>query len=128
MSDNQIIAIGLASALGIGVLILLLIDRFYVERTGKPASERVREKNERMNGPISRSQYLGRSILYVVILLIFMSGLIWTNNFKGWDRLFPFSLLFLWAFWLYQLHVRWRTQQRKDQSDTNSNQISGAPR
>jgi hypothetical protein len=128
MSDNQIIAIGLASTMGIGILILLLIDRFYIERTGKPASERVREKNERMNGPISRAQYLGRSVVYVLIFLVFMFGLLWTNDFKGRNQLFPFLWVFLSAFWFCQLQVRWRNQQRKGPNGPITNQLSGTPK
>src|SRR5579862_4545013 len=128
MSDNQTIVVGLLCALGIGVLILCLVDRFYVERTGKPSSERVREKNKRMNRPLTRRLYLGESILFVVVFLVFLFGLVWTDDFKGWDRLFPFTWLLLSAFWFYQLQVRWRAQQRKDQAGPNSHQLSGTPR
>jgi hypothetical protein len=128
MSDSQIITIGLVSALGIGVLILWLIDRFYVERTGKPASERVREKNERMNGPLSRNQYLGRSVLLIAIIAFLVSESIWADYYKGWARAIPLAWAFSAGFAFFKIQIKWRNQQRPDSPDASVAQLSGAPR
>jgi hypothetical protein len=126
MSNNLIIIAGLLSVLAVGILILLWIDFLYEDRTGKPASERVREKNERRNGPLSRKQYLSRTIANIAIFLIFTSELIWKA--KSWDRLYPFAWMALSIFYVYQLRVRWNKQQRSNIPDPAVNQLSGAPR
>lgn len=83
----------LLGAFGIGVLWLWAKDRVYTSLTGKPASERVRERNERLSGPISRGQYLGRSFLLGAIILVLLYESSWTHYhyYKGWARAIPLA-------------------------------------
>jgi hypothetical protein len=74
VSDTLAIGIAvLVGAFAFAALWLWAKDRLYMMSTGKPASERVRDRNDRLSGPISRGQYLGRSFLlgaFVLILLV----------------------------------------------------------
>jgi len=131
MSDT--LSIGLAvlvAAFGVGVLWLWAKDRLYTMRTGKPASERVRERNDRLSGPISRGQYLGRSFLLGAIFLVLLYESSWTHYhyYKGWARAIPLGWAVSAAFSFCQLQFKWRKQQRAEPPSAASPQLSGPAR
>jgi len=103
----------LLGAFGIGVLWLWAKDRVYTSLTGKPASERVRERNERLSGPISRGQYLGRSFLLgaIILVLLYESSWMHYHYYKGWARAIPLAWAVSASFSFFQLQVKWRKQQ-----------------
>ena len=131
MSDTLAIGIAvLVGAFGVGVLWLWAKDRVYTMLTGKPASERVRERNERLSGPISRGQYLGRSFLLgaIVLVLLYASSLKQYPYYKGWARAIPLVFAARAGLSFYLLQVKWRRQQRPESPDAASPQLSGPTR
>jgi hypothetical protein len=130
MSDLLLVFFVLLGAFVVGALWLWAKDRLYTMSTGKPASERVRERNERLNGPISRGQYLGRSLLLGAIGLFFLYASSWTGYryYKGWFRVIPLGWALSAGFSFCQLQIKWRKQQREESPDTSPHQLSGPAR
>jgi hypothetical protein len=131
MSDTLAIGIAvLVGAFGVGVLWLWAKDRVYTMLTGKLASERVRERNERLSGPISQGQYLGRSFLLGVIFLVLLYESSWTHYhyYKGWARAIPLAWAAMAGLSFCQLQVKWHRQQRAEPPDAASPQPSGPAR
>ena len=127
------LSIGLAVlivAFGVGVLWLWAEDRLYTMSTGKPASERGRERNEKLSGPISRGQYLGRSFLLGAIFLVLLYETSWTHYhyYKGWARAIPLGWAVSAGFSFCYLQVRWRKQRRSEPPSTSPPQLSGPVR
>jgi len=120
----------LLGAFGLGVLWLWAKDRLYTMRTGKPASERVRERNERLSGPISRGQYFRRSFLLGAFVLFFLyaSSSTHYNYYKGWARAIPLGWALTTGFSFCQLQIKWRRQQRAEPPGATPSQLSGPAR
>ena len=128
MSETQLIITVLLGAFGVGALWLWAMDRLYTLRTGKPASERVREKNKRFSRPMSRALYVGLSTFWVVGLLFFLFASVWTHYQTGWDRVISLVWVLLSGAYFYELRVRWRRQQRAQPPDATPSQLSGPAR
>jgi len=128
VSDNLTIMIGLLAALVGGVLFLWLRDRLYVDRTGKPASERIRDQKERANRPITKVRYLVLSALDVIAIVLFVLALFWSRDYKGWAILIPLCIVLNAGFALHQLQARWRRQQRSETPSVVPDQLSGPAR
>jgi hypothetical protein len=128
MSDAVSISFAvLVFSFAVGVLWLWAKDRLYTMSTGKPASERVRERNERLSGPISLGQYLGRSLLLGAFVLFFLYASSWTGYhfYKGWARAIPLGWALSGGFSFCQLQIKWHRQQRVESPNTSPPQLSG---
>jgi hypothetical protein len=128
MSDKQLIVVGLLIALGLGVFWLWLKDYLYRKSTGRPASDRVRERNEQLNRPLSRNQYLGRSVLLIAIIAFLVSESVWADYYKGWARGIPLAWALSAGFAFYKIQIKWRNQQRSESLEASAAQLSGTPR
>jgi hypothetical protein len=109
--ESKLTALTLVSAFALGALLLYLWDRLYTRITDKPPSERVRERLERQNRPLTSGRYWGTSIFYLAGIVLFAYTLGWTTEFRGWGRLVPLGYLCSFAFGMYDLQKRWRKQQ-----------------
>lgn len=116
------------SAFGIAALWLWARDYLYTKRTGKPPSERLEEKREAANGPISKAQYYGRSVLYLVGLVLYSCALVWSDDFHGWRRISSILWICFFVIGVYRLQVKWSKQKHMQVADANSDQLTGVPR
>jgi len=66
----------LVCAVGLGALYLWIKDRLYVDRTGKPAAERVREWSERRLRPMSKRAYVAYSLLDMVVCALLLVDIV----------------------------------------------------
>jgi hypothetical protein len=118
--ETKLLILTLIGSFAIAALLLYVWDYFYAVSTGKPASERVRERMEIRNRPLTPARYWGTFIfcLSVIFLLTYTAG--WSNEFKGWERMIPTAWLIAFALRVYDLQRRWRKQQLDE-----ANQPSG---
>ena len=121
--EAKILTLTFTGAVLLAAMYLYLQDLLYIKVTGRPASERERERIERRNRPLTRNRYLGWSVLFWWAFLgeAYMAG--WSGYYRGWDRLIPIGWMISGGVPFYLLHKRWRKQQA-DLSD----QLSGGAR
>ena len=107
----------------LAAIFLYIQDLLYVRVTGRPASERVREWKARRYRPLTRPRYIASSLFLALVTLLsaYLAG--WSEDYKGWSRLYPLARMITGAFLLYYLRKRWRKQQ----SDLGD-QLSGEAR
>ena len=73
-------------AFSLGAAYLWLKDYLYTWTTGKPESERVRERMERLNAPLSSGQYRFRLVLFSVCIVLCGSAL-FSHEFNASHKL-----------------------------------------
>src|SRR5215813_10602539 len=78
----------LLGAFVLAAVCLWIQDYIYKITTGKPASERLREKSERARIPLTPAQYRFRLAGYLLITAMF-AGLSFSKDYRGWSKLIP---------------------------------------
>lgn len=109
--DTKILVLTFAGVVPLAAAYLYLKDFLYTKTTGRPAPQRYRDRVERWNHPLTRSRYLGWSVLLGsgIVLQAYMAG--WSEYYRGWSRLIPIGWMISGAYPLYHLQKRWRRQQ-----------------
>lgn len=121
--ETKILILTFAVSVLLAATYLYFQDLLYIKVTGRPASERERDRIERRNRPLTRNSYLGWSLLFWSAFLggAYLAG--WSGVYRGWGRLIPIGWMISGGVPFYLLHKRWRKQQA-DLSD----QVSGGER
>jgi hypothetical protein len=119
-AEIKITALALVGSVALGALLLYLWDRLYIKLTGKPASERVRERKERWNRPLTPGRFRRLFVFYLAFISLCLYTAIWTTEYKSWGRLVLLGWMTSCSYGLYDLLKRWRKQQADD-----ANQFSG---
>jgi len=113
-------ALTLIGSIVLAALLLYLWDLLYKKTTGKPPSERVRERMERRRRPLTPGRYWVTFVFYVSGIFVFAYIAGWSSEYRGWWRLIPMAWLISFALGVYELQTRWRRQQTDE-----ANQLSG---
>lgn len=87
--ETKILVLTLAGSIVLAAVYLYIQDLLYIRATGRPASERERERIERRNQPLTRSRYIWWSILVGSAILFEGYLAVWSNDYNGWSRLIP---------------------------------------
>ncbi len=128
MSNQTLIIVFFAIASALGLLFLWSKDYFYTARTGKPASERIREMKQLANAPISKAQYYGRGFLYLVIFVFWLYGLGWSGDFRRYWKISPIFWMLYAVISFCQLQLKWNRQKNSGASNSSPDQLTGSPR
>jgi len=96
-------------AFALGSIYLWIKDRLYVITTGKPASERVRERTERLNAPLTRGQYRFRLVMLATSFVFFVA-LLFTGKYGFWWKVSPLYWGFRSASGFVFTVQRWRRE------------------
>src|SRR5258708_10168209 len=110
MVFGSIIALGVNA---FAVVILCCLDFFYSKRTGKPASERIRERRERQNAPISKVRYLVLSIFYLAFALFSFLAIFYSREYPGWAAIIPMAYAFFSVVMFNQLQTKRKRQNKQ---------------
>jgi hypothetical protein len=109
--DTKILLLTLAGSFPLAALYLYLKDFLYTKTTGRPASQRYRERVARWYSPLTRRRYVAFCIFLGLVTLLSAYSVGWSGEYKGWSRLSPLTRMIFAAFLLYSLQKRWRRQQ-----------------
>jgi hypothetical protein len=121
--DTKILLLIFAGSFPLAALYLYLKDFLYTKTTGRPASQRYRERVARWYGPLTRRRYVAFCIFLGLLTLLSAYSVGWGREYKGWSKLSPLMRMIFGAFLLYSLQKRWRKQQTE-----LNDQLSGAAR
>lgn len=118
--ETKILVSMFAGAIALAALLLWTWDFLYTRTTGKPASERVRERLEGSKRAMSPGAY--RTLLSIALLgiVLFAYMAIYSPDYRGWARGLPLALLCSFGVGAYDL---WRRQRAGEQN--SSDQLSG---
>jgi hypothetical protein len=118
--ETAVIVLTLIGSIALAAFLLYIWDLLYTRITGRPASERVRERIERLNRPLTSGKYWTAISLYLSAWILFIYLLGWEGNFRRGRWIAPLGWLISASFGLYHLKKRWRREQTDD-----ANQPSG---
>ena len=113
----------LAGTIVLASAFLYIQDLLYIKATGRPASERVRERIERQNRPLTRSRSIWLSVLLGAAILLQAYLAIGSNDYSGWSKVIPIGWIVSGSLPFYHLQKRWRAQQQR-----SDDQLSGGAR
>ncbi|HEV1994502.1 MAG TPA: hypothetical protein VGR03_09230 [Candidatus Acidoferrum sp.] len=109
--DTKILILVFAGSFPLAVLYLYLKDFLYTKTTGRPASQRYRERVVRWYGPLTRRKYIAFCIFLGLTTLLSAYSVGWSGEYRGWSKLSPLIRMIFAAFLLFFLQKRWRKQQ-----------------
>ena len=118
--DTKILLLTFIGSLLLALAYLFLKDFLYTKTTGRPASERYRERVARWNRPLTRSKYISVSLLFGLATLMFAYIAGWSGEYRGWSRLIPVGWMIYAGLPFYHFQRRWHKQQA-----SLSDQVSG---
>jgi hypothetical protein len=121
--EGKILVLTFAGTLVLALAYLYLKDFLYTKTTGRPASQRYRERVARWNRPLTRNRYLALSLFFALITAMFAYLAGWSQEYKGWGRLVPLFFMIDALYVFYVLQKRWRKQQ-----PGSDDQVSGMVR
>lgn len=110
--ETKIFLLTLAGSIVLAAAYLYIQDLLYIRVTGRPASERERERIERQNRPLTRSRYIWLSILVGSAILFEGYVAVWSNDYRGWSKLIPIGWIVSGGIPFFHLQKRWRAQKR----------------
>jgi hypothetical protein len=80
--ELKITVLTFIGAFALGALLLYFWDHLYTKTTGRPASERVRERIEQLNRPLTLGRYYRAIALYLAACILFAVSFAWGNDFR----------------------------------------------
>ncbi len=113
-NEIKLTALTLIGSVAVGALLLFLWDILYTATTGKPASERVRERVERLNRPLTSGRYHWTIVFYLAAAILFFFSISSDRDFRRYRWLAPLGWMISGGFGVYSTHKRWRKQQSDD--------------
>jgi hypothetical protein len=124
--ETKIFLLVLASSFALAAGLLYIQDYFYTARTGKPASERVREKMERSKRAYTTGQYF---FLLISNSIVFSAALVWLlTDSRSWRRVTPIAYMLFGVSGLFNLYLRRRKERRNVTASADAAQLSGGAR
>ena len=97
-------------AFAAAAFVLWFVDLLYTDRTGKPASERIREK-EKQAKPLTVSNFRSQ-IVVNTILGVLWSIILWWDRGRSSDRLvLPIAMIVVSGTQIWDTNRRWKRQQ-----------------
>jgi hypothetical protein len=121
--DTKILILTFAGSVPLAALYLYFKDFLYTKTTGRPASQRYRERVARWNRPLTRRKYVAFCICLGLATLVSAYSVGWSGDYKGWSKLSPLIRMIFGAYLFYFLQKRWPKQQAE-----LNDQPSGAAR
>jgi hypothetical protein len=121
--EVKVFVLTLAGCVLLAAAYLYVQDLLYIKATGLSPSQRERDRVERRNRPLTRSRYIGWSVLVGSALVLQAYMAVWSGEYKGWSKLIPLAWMISGGVPFYHLQKRWRKQQSE-----LGNQVSGAAR
>ncbi len=118
--ETRVFAFTLIGSIALAAFLLYVWDLVYTKTTGKPAAERVRERTERLNRPLTSGKYWTAISLYLAAWILFIYLLSWGGEYRRGRWIAPLGWLISASFGLYHLAKRRRRQQADE-----ANQPSG---
>jgi hypothetical protein len=118
--ETKVFVLTLIGAVALAAFLLYVWDLAYTKTTGKPAAERVRERTERLNRPLTPGKYWGSISLYLSAWILFIYLLGWGGDFRRGRWIASLGWLISASFGIYHLEKRRRRQQADE-----ANQPSG---
>jgi hypothetical protein len=109
--DTKILILTFAGSVPLAALYLYFKDFLYTKTTGRPASQRYRERVARWNRPLTRRRYVAFCISLGLVTLLSAYSVGWSGEYKGWSKLSPLIRMISGAYLFYFLQKRWRKQQ-----------------
>ena len=109
--EAKILALTFAGTLVLALAYLYLKDFLYTKTTGRPASQRYRDRVARWNRPLTSTRYLYASLLFGLATLIFAYEAGWSREYTGWSRLIPMGGTIYAGLIFWNFQKRWRKQQ-----------------
>ena len=109
--DTKILVLTFAGSVLLAASYLYVTDFVYTKATGRPVSQRYRDRVERWNRPLTRSRYITFSVVSGIGTLAsaYVAG--WSGDYKGWNKLFPLGWMIYAGLLFYHFQKRWHKQQ-----------------
>lgn len=119
--ETQLYFFTVVGAIALAAIYLYLKDLRYSKRTGRPASERVRERTERLARPLTRGKYIAILTFEFSFFAAWVLLLIYGST--GWRRCVPLGFMVVTAMQIYAVTKR----QHKEQftATRTSGEVSG---
>lgn len=118
--ETKTFVLVLTGSVALAAFLLYVWDFVYTKTTGKPAGERIRERIERLNRPLTSTRYWTAISFYISPWILFFYLLGWGHGAQRGRWIVPLGWLISTSFALYHLTKRWRKQQAEE-----TNQPSG---
>ena len=121
--ETKILVLTFTGSVLLAAVYLYIQDLLYNKVTGRPASDRERDRVARKYRPLTRPRYIAYFVFLGLATLLSAYSAGWSGYYKGWNKLRPLARMIAGAYLLYYLQKRWRKQQ----SDLGD-QLSGEAR
>jgi hypothetical protein len=109
--ENKILVLTFTGTLVLALAYLYLKDFLYTKTTGRPASQRYRDRVARWNRPLTRTKYLSVSLLFGLATLLSACLAGWSREYRGWGRLVPVGWTIYSGLIFCHFQIRWHKQQ-----------------
>src|SRR5215831_19415506 len=109
--EAKVFLLTLAGSVVLAAAFLYIQDLLYVRATGRPASERERDRAAWRNRPLTLRRYIWWSVLLGFAILFEAYMALWSREYKGWSKLIPTAWMVSGSLPFYHLQRRWRAQK-----------------
>jgi hypothetical protein len=109
--ETKVLILTFAGSVLLAAVYLYVTDFLYTKATGRPVSQRYRDRVERWRRPLTRRRYLAFSALCGLGTLISAYVAVWSGEYEGWGKLIPLGWMIYAGVLFCLLQIRWRRQQ-----------------